>query len=94
MRSVPVTLCRTAASAASACSSWASRSSVCETSTRAHATPDPFEQRNAGLALEYRQLLRHGGWGERERARDRRDRFPVGQLTEQAQPTQIEHKQI
>jgi hypothetical protein len=58
---------------------------------QAHAAPGLLEQRDAGLALEQRELLRDGARRELERVGDRGDRPALVQLFEQAQAAQFEH---
>ena len=50
-----------------------------------------LEQRDAGLALEHGELLRHRRGRELERVRHRRDGAALVQLAEQAKAAKVEH---
>ena len=55
-----------------------------------HAAARRLEQRHAGLALEHRQLLRHGRGRELQRVGHGGDRAARVQLVQEPQPVQVE----
>ena len=57
----------------------------------AHAPAGALEQRNAGLALEHRELLRHRRGRELQGVGDRGDGPALVQLAEQAQSAELQH---
>jgi len=58
---------------------------------QAHAAPVGLQQRLADLALQRRQLLRHGGRRQMQRIRGRGDRAAVGELAQRAQAAEVNH---
>ena len=58
---------------------------------QAHAAAGALDQREAGLALEHRELLRDGRGRELEGVGHRGDRPAQVQLTQQAQAPELEH---
>ena len=58
---------------------------------QAHAAPGALDQRDAGLALEHRELLRDRRGRELERVGDCGDRAALAQLAQQAQAAKLQH---
>jgi drug/metabolite transporter (DMT)-like permease len=58
-----------------------------------HVAPGALEQRHARLLLELRELLRDGGGGVGERFGDGADRAAGGELAQQAQAAEVEHRE-
>ena len=56
-----------------------------------HPSPGRLEQRDPGLALEDRELLRHGRRREPERVGDGGDRPALVQFAQQAQAAEVQH---
>ena len=89
---------RSLARSASAASSRAITASAWTTSRRpasVSCTPRPTRSisAHAGVALERRELLGDGGRRVGERLGDRRDRAPGGQLAQQPQAADVEHRE-
>ena len=57
-----------------------------------HAARAALDEHRAGLALERRDLLRHGGLGEGERVGGGRERAAQGDLPEHAHAADVEHQ--
>ena len=58
-----------------------------------HVAPDALEQRDARLALEQRELLGDRGRAVGQRFGDRADRPAGGQLAQQAEALEVEHRE-
>jgi hypothetical protein len=56
-----------------------------------HAAAGALEQRDAGLALEHRELLGDRRRRELQRVGDRGDRSALAQLAQQAEAAEMEH---
>jgi hypothetical protein len=59
-----------------------------------HAPTHAAQQRDARLALQLRQLLRHRRRAERERVGDRADGAAELELAQEPQPSHLEHVRL
>ncbi len=59
-----------------------------------HPPADAAQERDAGLALQLRELLRHRRRAERQRVSDRADRAAELELAQEPQPSHLEHVRL